>query len=75
MVVQREGSAGWDSSPLGSLYPRARAVIGLPVADGFALEAGVSVRALVPTLSSSMPGADPVRTIYQPSFIVGVHLG
>ena len=75
MVVQREGAAGWDSSLLGSLYPRARAVIGLPLAEGFALEAGVSVRALVPTLSSSMPGADPVRTIYQPSFIVGIHLG
>jgi hypothetical protein len=75
LVSQREGSNGWDSSPLGSLFPRARAVIGYPLTEGFALEAGFSVRALVPVLSSSMPGADPVRTIYQPSFIVGVHLG
>jgi hypothetical protein len=75
MVSQRQGTAGWDFSPLGSFYPRARAVIGYPIAEGFALEAGVSVRALVPTLSSSIPGADPVQTIFQPSFIVGVHLG
>jgi hypothetical protein len=75
LVSQRQGTTGWDSSPLGSLYPRARAVVGYPLADGFALEAGVSVRALVPTLSSSIPGADPVLTILQPSFIIGVHLG
>jgi len=75
LVSQRQGTTGWDSSPLGFLYPRARAVLGYPLAEGFALEAGVSVRALVPTLSSSMPGADPSRTIFQPSFIVGVHLG
>jgi hypothetical protein len=75
LVSQRQGTAGWDSSPLGSLYPRARAMLGYPLADGFAIEAGVSVRALVPTLSSSMPGADPARTIFQPSFIVGIHLG
>jgi hypothetical protein len=75
MVAQRQGTTGWDSSTLGSLYPRARAVLGYPLADGFALEAGVSVRALVPVLSSSMPGADPVQTIFQPSFIIGIHLG
>ena len=75
MVAQRQGTTGGDSSPLGSLYPRARAVFGYPLANGFALEAGISVRALVPELSSSMPGADPVRTILQPSFIIGIHLG
>ena len=75
MVAQRQGTAGWDASTFGSLYPRARAVLGYPLADRFALEAGVSVRALVPGLSSSMPGADPVRTILQPSFIFGIHLG
>jgi len=75
MVAQRNGTAGWDSSPVGFLYPRARAVLGYPLADGFALEAGFTVRGLVPVLSSSMPGADPGRTILQPSFIVGIHLG
>jgi hypothetical protein len=75
MVAERQGTAGLDSTPLGSLYPRARAMVGYPLAEGFAIEAGVSVRALVPTLSSSMPGADPSRTIFQPSVIVGVHLG
>ena len=75
LVTQRQGTTGWDSTPWGYLYPRARAVLGYPLADGFALDAGISVRALVPTLSSSMPGADPARTIFQPLFIVGVHLG
>jgi hypothetical protein len=75
MVAQRQGTAGWESSPMGSLYPRARAVVGYPIMDGIALEAGISVRALVPGLSSAMPGAEPGRTILQPSFIVGVHLG
>jgi hypothetical protein len=75
MVAERQGSTGWDTSPQGSLYPRARAVLGYPLADGFALVAGVSVRALVPGLSSSMPGASSTRTIFQPSFIAGIHLG
>jgi hypothetical protein len=75
MVAERQGTSGWDSSPVGFLYPRARAVIGYPLTEGFALEVGVSVRALVPTLSSSLPGADPLQTILQPSLIVGIHLG
>jgi len=75
MVTQRQGNAGWDSPLHGSLFPRLRAVLGYSVVDGFALVAGASIRALVPSLSSSVPGADASRTIFQPSLIVGVHLG
>jgi hypothetical protein len=75
MVTERQGTTGWDSSPLGLMYPRARLVAGYPLSDWLALTAGVSVRALVPALSDSIPGADPRTTIFQPSFIVGVHLG
>ena len=75
MVAQRQGTTGWDSSLEGFLYPRARAVIGYPLTEGFSLEAGVSVRALVPGLSSSLPGADPLQTIFQSSLIFGIHLG
>jgi len=75
MVAQRGGVSGWDASPLGWTYPRARAVAGWSLSDWFAVEAGVSVRALVPTLSDSIPGADPLTTKFQPSFIAGVHLG
>jgi hypothetical protein len=75
MVAQRQGTTGWDTSPQGSLYPRARAVFGYPLGGGFAIVAGVTVRALVPGLSSSMPGANSTHTIFQPSFIAGIHLG
>jgi hypothetical protein len=75
MVTQRGGASGWDTSTLGWMYPRARAVAGWNLSDWFAVEAGVSVRALVPTLSDSIPGADPLTTKLQPAFIAGVHLG
>jgi hypothetical protein len=49
-------------------------MLGLPLFGGVAIEAGVAVRFLVPVLSSLLPGADPSGTVYQPSFIIGVHL-
>src|SRR5208283_1265570 len=36
MVAQRQGTTGWDSSALDSLYPRARVVLGYPLLDRFA---------------------------------------
>jgi len=75
LVLQRSGTSGWDSSPLGLMYPRARLVAGYPLSEWFAVTAGVSVRALVPTLSDSIPGADPGRTTVQPSLVLGVHIG
>jgi hypothetical protein len=75
MVAQYDASATWDRSPSGFLYPRARAVVGYQITDWFALDAGVSVRALVPSLSSSLSGYDPSHVIFQPVLIAGVHLG
>ena len=75
LVMQRSGTSGWDTSPLGLMYPRVRLVAGYPLSGWLAVTAGVSVRALVPTLSDSIPGADPRTTTLQPSFVVGVHIG
>jgi hypothetical protein len=69
--------AGFPSSnvPDGALYPRVRAVIGLPLFGGdIAVVAGAAVRILLPDLSYAMPGADPATVVLQPSIILGVHL-
>ncbi|HEY9594918.1 MAG TPA: hypothetical protein VHE79_10595, partial [Spirochaetia bacterium] len=65
---------GWGSDPTGSMYPRIRAVVGLPILGSLSIEAGVVLRMLVPTLSSSIPGADASSVVVQPGFIVGLAL-
>ena len=73
-MVSQQSTAGWDQTT-GSLFPRFRAVAGYQLTDWLALDAGVSVRILVPGLSASLAGYDPSRTVFQPVFIAGVHLG
>ncbi len=75
MVMQRDAASYWNTTPMGSLFPRARAVVGYQLTEWFAVDAGASVRILVPTLSSSLSGDDPGRAVLQPAFILGVHLG
>jgi hypothetical protein len=75
MVAEQRGASTWDGSSKGLLYPRARAVVGYQLSEWLALDVGVSMRILVPTLSSSLPGYDPRRAILQPSLIAGIHLG
>ena len=74
VVAARQGFTTW--APLqGSVFPRARIVVGLPLFSGdIAIEAGVAVRVLVPSWSGDLPGADPATAIFQPSIILGVHL-
>jgi hypothetical protein len=74
IVGELSAASGWGDST-GFTYPRARAVVGYQVTDWLALDAGVSMRILVPTLSSSLSGYDPLHAVVQPTFIVGVHLG
>jgi hypothetical protein len=74
MVAVQQGVPTW-TSPVGTMFPRARIVFGLPLFGGdIAIEAGASVRILVPYLSTNMPGAVRDAAVFQPSFIVGVHL-
>jgi hypothetical protein len=72
-MAQQEASH-WNAGPSGGLYPRLRMVVGLPLFGGAAVEVGAVVRMLVPSLSSSLAGADPTTTVFRPSFIVGVHI-
>ncbi len=74
LMVDRQGFTAWPD-PIGETYPRARIVLGLPLFGGdISVFAGVSSRVLVPYLSAAMAGADPATAVFQPSFIVGVHL-
>ncbi|HET6451272.1 MAG TPA: caspase family protein [Spirochaetia bacterium] len=75
MVAEQSGASSWDGSPEGFLYPRFKAVLGYQVSSWLALDAGVSVRILVPSLSSSLDGYNPRRAVLQPSLVAGVHLG
>jgi len=75
MVAEQRGTSGWDGSPEGLLFPRFKAVVGYQVLDWLALDAGVSVRVLVPGLSSSLSGYDARRTVLQPTLVAGIHLG
>ena len=74
LVAVHQGFSDWAAQPVGSMYPRLRAVLGLPLFGSIAIDAGVVVRVLVPSLSSSISGADPVNPVFQPSFILGVHI-
>jgi hypothetical protein len=64
------------ASPVGTLYPRLRAVLGLPLFGSFAVDAGFVLRVLIPYLSDGVTGADPshAKTVFQPGIIVGVHI-
>jgi hypothetical protein len=63
------------SGGIGSMYPRLRATIGLPLSDWFAIEAGVTLRMLIPYVSDSLFGsAGNSQVLFQPGFIVGVQI-
>jgi uncharacterized protein YcfJ len=76
MVTEHRGfdamtsGAGWG---VGSLYPRARLVLGLPLFGGVAVDVGVVLRVYIPYLSSSLV-ADLTGPSYVPSLVLGVHL-
>ena len=74
LVAEHQGFSDWDTQPVGSMYPRLRAVLGLPLFGSIAIDAGVVVRVLVPYLSSSLAGADHANPVFRPSFILGVHI-
>jgi hypothetical protein len=60
---------------VGSMYPRLRAMLGLPLSNWFAIEAGVTLRMLVPYVSSSLFGSlDSTKVQFQPGFVVGVKI-
>jgi hypothetical protein len=74
LMAAQQGVSQWNVKPSGSLYPRVRLVVGLPLFGGAALEAGMVGRILIPSLSSSVAGADPTTTVFRPSFILGVRI-
>jgi hypothetical protein len=58
-----------------SMYPRLRLALGLPLSSWFALEAGVTLRMLIPYVSDALFGsADNTKTVFQPGFFVGVKI-
>ncbi len=68
---------GFDilTSPLGSLFLRPRVALGLPLfGGGIAVEAGATVRVLVPSLSSDLAGYSSTSLVFQPGFFLGVQL-
>jgi len=71
MVAERRR---FPSPGIGALFPRVRAVVGLELFGGVALTAGASVRILVPYLSDGIIGANPSRTVFQPSLILGLSI-
>jgi hypothetical protein len=73
-VTERRGFPDLSVSPIGAMFPRVRAVIGLELFGGLAIDAGVALRILVPYLSDGISGADPATTVFQPSFIVGLSI-
>jgi hypothetical protein len=73
-MAEQRGVSKWNVEPASSLYPRARVVVGLPIFGSLAIEAGIAMKVLIPSLSSSIVGADASSTVFKPSFILGVHL-
>jgi len=71
MVAER---TGFPNPAVGAIFPRVRAVVGLELFGGVALTAGAVVRVLVPYLSDGIIGANPSRTVFQPSLIVGLSI-
>lgn len=74
LVAERRGFSDLEASPVGSLFPRARVVLGFALFGGVAIDAGVALRILVPYLSDSISGAHPSKTVFQPGLIFGVHI-
>lgn len=72
MVTERRGFPDLGVSPIGALFPRARAAVGLELFGGVALTAGAAVRVLVPYLSDGISGANSSKTVFQPSLFVGL---
>jgi hypothetical protein len=74
-VAQSPDIAIATTRGMGSMYPRLRATIGLPLSDWFAIEAGVTLRMLIPYVSDSLfGGAANSQVLFQPGFIVGVQI-
>ena len=71
MVAER---TGFPNPAIGAIFPRVRVVVGLELFGGVSLTAGASVRVLVPYLSDGISGANPSRTVFQPSLIVGLSI-
>jgi hypothetical protein len=74
MVTERTGFTNLGLSPMGALFPRVRAVVGLELFGGVAITAGAAVRILVPYLSDGISGANRSTTVFQPSIIVGLSI-
>jgi hypothetical protein len=74
MVTERRGFPDLGISPIGAMFPRVRAVVGLELFGGVAVTAGAVIRVLVPYLSDGITGANPSATVFQPSLIVGLSI-
>jgi hypothetical protein len=74
MVTAMQSLANAESMTLGYQYPRIRLVAGIPLFGGVSVEAGATLRILLPYLSTYIAGANPSGTVFQPGFIVGVKL-
>jgi hypothetical protein len=74
MVTERVGFSNLGASPIGALFPRVRAVVGLELFGGVALTAGAAIRVLVPYLSDGVTGAKTSTTVFQPSLILGLSI-
>ena len=74
MVTERRGFPNPGLSPVGAVFPRLRAVVGLELFGGVSLTAGAVVRVLVPYLSDGIIGANPSATVLQPSLILGLSI-
>ncbi len=72
MVTERLGFPDLGASTVGALFPRLRAAIGLELFGGVSLTAGTAVRVLVPYLSDGISGANPSKTVFQPTVMLGL---
>ena len=74
-VAQYQDLSLTANGGVGSMYPRLRAMLGLPLSDWFAIEAGLTLRMLIPSVSTSLFGSlDSTRVQFQPGFVVGVKI-
>ena len=49
-MAEQRGVSKWNMQSSGSLYPRARVVVGLPLFGTFGIEAGIALKVLILSL-------------------------
>ena len=76
VVQDHTGALDLSTTFPGNIYPRLRAVAGLPLFGGLSLNAGVSVQILTPWLSSAFTaqGYSDSQLVFRPQFIIGVRI-